>query len=71
MAALSASRLVCSAMSLIVSTIAPIWSPLAPSPVTLTAEASTACLILAIPATVWRTALAPLSAAVAAVVETS
>jgi hypothetical protein len=63
MAAFNASRLVCSAMSSIVSTMAPICSPLAPSSVTLTAAPSTASLMRAIPSTVWRTVVAPFVAA--------
>ena len=63
MAALSARRFVCSAMSSIVSTMSPIRSPLAPSSVTLTAAPSTASLIRAMPSTVWRTVSAPLLAA--------
>ena len=63
MAALSARRFVCSAMSSIVSTIAPIRSPLDPSSATLTAAPSTAPLIRAMPSTVWRTVSAPLLAA--------
>ncbi len=66
MAALRASRLVCSAMSSIVSTMAPICSLLAPSSVTLAALASTASLIRPMPLMVFWTAARPSAAADAA-----
>ena len=62
MAAFRASRLVCSAMSSMVSTTAPIFSPSLPSSSTLPAAVATTCLISAMPATVSRTARAPCSA---------
>ena len=58
-------------MSSMVSTIAPIWSPLAPSSVTVRVDASTACLMRVMPVTVSATAAAPLSAAAAAEADTS
>ncbi|HZO30782.1 MAG TPA: hypothetical protein VFH48_32845 [Chloroflexota bacterium] len=62
MAAFSASRLVCSAMSSIVSTTAPIRSPSFPSSSTRDAASDTTLVIAWIDSTVSRTAAAPRSA---------
>ena len=64
MAALSARRLVCSAMSSIVSTMAPIWPDFAPSSPTRPAVVSTASRIRRMPVDVWSTASMPFSSAV-------
>ena len=64
MAAFSASRLVCSAMSSMVSTTAPIFWPSTPSSRTLLAAWPTTTWISVIAAVVSRTAWPPCSAAI-------
>ena len=64
MAAFSASRFVCSAISLIVSTTAPILELRPPSSWTVSTASVTTDLISDMPVTVCRTAAAPCSAVV-------